>query len=113
MHNLMLVRKKYKNLFFSIVLALVGNKDDMYQFEEVSDDEGRLFAKELNAIYKRTSAKNQTGGGIDDLFKIIGVKFLHPDSENTSVLTKEEKRTKEIKLQRDKIKNDQKKKGCC
>ena len=26
---------------------------------------------------------------------------------------KEEKRTKEIKLQRDKIKNDQKKKGCC
>ena len=39
----------------------------MYQFEEVSDDEGRLFAKELNAIYKRTSAKNQTGGGIDDL----------------------------------------------
>ena len=105
----MLVRKKYKNLFFSIVLALVGNKDDMYQFEEVSDDEGRLFAKELNAIYKRTSAKNQTGGGIDDLFKIIGVKFLHPDSENTSVLTKEEKRTKKIKLQRDKIKNDQKK----
>ena len=63
----MLVRKKYKNLFFSIVLALVGNKDDMYQFEEVSDDEGRSFAKDLNAIYKRTSAKNQTGGGIDDL----------------------------------------------
>ena len=105
----MLVRKIYnKNFFFSLVLALVGNKDDMYQFEEVSNDEGIAFAKELKAIYKRTSAKVASGGGIDDLFKIIGVKFLHPDSENTSVLTKEEKRTKEIKLQRDKIKNEQK-----
>jgi hypothetical protein len=109
----MLVRKKYKNLIFSLVLALVGNKDDMYQYEEVSDNEGKDFAKELNAIYKRTSAKNQTGGGIDDLFKAIGIKFLHPETENTSVLTKEEKKSKEIKLQRDKIKNDQKKKGCC
>ena len=109
----MLVRKKYKNLIFSLVLALVGNKDDMYQYEEVSDNEGKDFAKELNAIYKRTSAKNQTGGGIDDLFKAIGIKFLHPETENTSVLTKEEKKSKEIKLQKDKIKNDQKKKGCC
>jgi len=109
----MLVRKKYKNLIFSLVLALVGNKDDMYQYEEVTDNEGKDFAKELNAIYKRTSAKNQTGGGIDDLFKAIGIKFLHPETENTSVLTKEEKKSKEIKLQRDKIKNDQKKKGCC
>ena len=113
MHNPMLVRKKYKNLIFSLVLALVGNKDDMYQYEEVTDNEGKDFAKELNAIYKRTSAKNQTGGGIDDLFKAIGIKFLHPETENTSVLTKEEKKSKEIKLQKDKIKNDQKKKGCC
>ena len=92
---------------------MVGNKDDMYQYEEVTDNEGKDFAKELNAIYKRTSAKNQTGGGIDDLFKAIGIKFLHPETENTSVLTKEEKKSKEIKLQREKIKNDQKKKGCC
>jgi hypothetical protein len=92
---------------------LVGNKDDMYQFQEVTDEEGREFAKELDAIYKRTSAKNQTGGGIDDLFKDIGIKFLHPESENTSVLTKEEIKSKGEKLQREKIKNEQKKKGCC
>ena len=52
-------------------MALVGNKDDMYQLEEVTYDEGLAFAKELNAIYKRTSAKSPQGGGIDDLFKII------------------------------------------
>ena len=75
----MLVRKIYnKNFFFSLVLALVGNKDDMYQFEEVSNDEGIAFAKELKAIYKRTSAKVASGGGIDDLFKDIGKQFLHP-----------------------------------
>ena len=85
----------------------------MYQFQEVTDEEGREFAKELDAIYKRTSAKNQTGGGIDDLFKYIGIKFLHPESENTSVLTKEEIKSKGEKLQREKIKNEQKKKGCC
>ena len=85
----------------------------MYQFQEVTDEEGREFAKELDAIYKRTSAKNQTGGGIDDLFKDIGIKFLHPESENTSVLTKEEIKSKGEKLQREKIKNEQKKKGCC
>ena len=85
----------------------------MYQFQEVTDEEGREFAKELDAIYKRTSAKNQTGGGIDDLFKDIGIKFLHPESENTSVLTKEEIKSKGEKLQREKIKNEQKKKNCC
>ena len=85
----------------------------MYQFQEVTDDEGREFAKELDAIYKRTSAKNQTGGGIDVLFKDIGIKFLHPESENTSILTKEEIKSKGEKLQREKIKNEQKKKNCC
>ena len=65
----------------------------MYQFEEVSNDEGVALAKELNAIYKRTSAKEQ-GGGIDDLFKLIGKKFLHPDSENTSIRRIEKKRRK-------------------
>lgn len=62
----------------------------MYQFEEVSNDEGIAFAKELKAIYKRTSAKVASGGGIDDLFKDIGKQFLHPDSEITSNMTKEE-----------------------
>ena len=44
----------------------------MYQMEEITNDEGLAFAKELNAIYKRTSAKVAQGGGIDDLFKVIG-----------------------------------------
>ena len=92
-------------------MALIGNKDDMYQFEEVTNDEGIALAKELNAIYKRTSAK--LGEGIDHIFKIIGKKFLHPDSEITSNMTKEELKNRGEKLKRQEIKTEQKKGKCC
>ena len=85
----------------------------MYQFEEVTNDEGIALAKELKSIYQRTSAKDNTGGGIDELFKNIGKKFLDPDSEITSNMTKEELKNKGDKIMRDKIKNNQKKKNCC
>ena len=74
----------------------------MYQFEEVTKDEGLAFAKELNTIYKRTSAKVAQGGLIDELFN-IGKKFLHSDSEITSKTTNEELKNKGEKLQREKI----------
>ena len=85
----------------------------MYQMEEIKNDEGLAFAKELNAIYKRTSAKVAQGGGIDDLFKVIGKQFLHPENEITSNMTKEELKSKGEKLRRDKIKNEQKRRNCC
>ena len=91
---------------------MVGNKNDMYQFEEVTNDEGIALAKELNSIYQRTSAK-ETSGGIDELFKSIGKKFLDPDSEITSNMTKEELKKHGEKLRREQIKNQEKKGGCC
>ena len=91
---------------------MVGNKNDMYQFGEVTNDEGIALAKELNSIYQRTSAK-EASGGIDELFKSIGKKFLDPNSEITSNMTKEELKSKGEKIMRDKIKNTQKKKKCC
>ena len=90
---------------------MVGNKDDMYQFQEITNDEGLAFAKELNSLYKRTSAKS--GKGIDDLFKEIGKKLLHPDLEITSNMTKEELKNRGIQVQRKKIKNGTKKGKCC
>ena len=85
----------------------------MYQYEEVHNNDGLALAKELNSIFKITSAK-ETSGGIDELFKTIGKKFLDPNSENTSNMTKEELKNQGEKIMRDKIKNNnQKKKGCC
>ena len=79
--------------------------------EEVTDNEGKSLAKEINAIYMRTSAK--LNSSIDEMFNSIGNKFLNPNSEITSNLTKEEMIQKTEKLRRDQIKNNTRKKNCC
>ncbi len=79
--------------------------------EEVTDNEGKSLAKEINAIYMRTSAK--LNSSIDEMFNSIGKKFLNPNSEITSNLTKEEMIQKTEKLRRDQIKNNTRKKNCC
>jgi len=66
--------------FFNIVLAIAGNKDDLYENEEVDENEAKQLASELNAIFQKTSAKDSKG--IEDLFTKIGEKFLNPKSDN-------------------------------
>ena len=100
-----------------IILALAGNKSDNYLKEQVSDNEGKALAKEINAIYMRTSAK--LNSSIDEIFNSIGNKFLNPEMEITSNLTREEMIQKSEKLRRDKIKlnnnsnSNKNKKKCC
>ena len=95
-----------------LVLVLAGNKTDNYMSEEVTDNEGKALAKEINSIYMRTSAK--LNSSIDEMFNSIGKKFLNPDSEITSNLTKEEMIQKSEKLRRDQIKNNNtRKRNCC
>ena len=52
-----------------VISALAANKVDLFDKEEVNEDEGRNFAEEKNFIFYLTSAKN--GTGIDNLFKDI------------------------------------------
>ena len=59
-------------------MAIAGNKDDMYENEEVDENEAKQLANELNAIFQKTSAKESNG--IEDLFTKIGEKFLNPKS---------------------------------
>ena len=95
-----------------LVLVLAGNKSDNYMSEEVTDNEGKSLAKEINSLYMRTSAK--LNSSIDEMFNSIGKKFLNPDSEITSNLTKEEMIQKSEKLRRDQIKNNNtRKRNCC
>ena len=53
---------------------MVGNKYDLLDKLEVSEEEGRSLAKEINAIFSLVSAKENFG--INNLFKNIGNKFL-------------------------------------
>ena len=84
----------------------------MYEYEEVSDEEGMALAKQFGAIYQRTSAKD-ANGGVDQLFKTIGKKFLNPNSEDTSNMTKEELRKKGLELKKERIKSENKQTTCC
>ena len=85
----------------------------MYEHEEIEEEEGKKLAKELGAVFQKTSAKESTG--IDDLFVKIGKKFINPNKEDSSNLTKEERKQQGEKLKREKIRNekDANKKGCC
>ncbi len=59
------------------VLAVVGNKTDLFENEEVNEEEARNWAKEIGAIFALVSAK--TGVGINALFENLLKKYLSTD----------------------------------
>ena len=83
----------------------------MYEQEEIEEYEGKTFAKEINALFQETSAKESKG--VEDLFTKIGKKFLNHIYENTRFMTKEEIKKKGNQIKIDKNKSSQKKKNCC
>ncbi len=65
----------------NIILGLIGNKSDLYlDKEEVSEAEARNYAKEINAIFKLTSALN--GNGINELFEILAKEYIKKYKNN-------------------------------
>ena len=62
------------NVNENAIFCLVGNKNDLYEKEEVSNFEGEEFADSINAIFKSTSALSNVG--IPNLFENIGKKIL-------------------------------------
>jgi small GTP-binding protein len=60
-----------------VIIAIVVNKSDLYEYEEVTEDEAKEFAKSVNAIYQQTSACN--GSGVKELFDMIGNKIIKPE----------------------------------
>jgi len=104
-----------------IIIAICANKSDEYLEQEVPTQEGKNLAKELNAIFMCTSAKE--GTGIEDLFYLIANKFIEPSKDiSESFMNKEEiieqrkKKYLKEKSGNKKIKVEQKKskkKGCC
>jgi Fe2+ transport system protein B len=98
-----------------LVLALAGNKNDMYEHEEVEENEGKELAKDLGAIFQKTSAKESTG--VEDLFIKIGKKFLNPNATTSSggapSSGKAEIKEKGQKLKADSGKKKGDKNGCC
>ena len=73
----------------NIVLAIAGNKCDIFNEEEISENEAREYAESIGAVFQLTSCKENIG--IDELFKESGKRFL----EANKLIAKEKKQKKE------------------
>jgi len=107
------IKEIKENAPSDIIIALVANKNDNYEFEQVTVEEGKNFAKEINAIFKSTSAK--FARGINELFINIGKKFIDPayKLEETGDNKKENKKDKSMTLKTPKKNKEKVKKKCC
>ena len=86
-----------------IMLAIVGNKEDLLDKEQVDENEARDFAKENNALFFSTSAKNSNA--INQLFIDIGKKYTGWNS-NAKIELNKEKNDNENKKINEEINND-------
>ena len=90
------VKEKLKEKNY--ILAITGNKSDLADKEEVSEEEGKIYAKEKNAKFKLVSAKEDIKG-INTLFDSLLIEFINNilieriDSEST-VISKQKKKIK-------------------
>ena len=102
-----------------IVLGVAGNKCDLFENEQVKEEDARKWAKQIGAVFELTSAQNNTG--INDLFLKVGYKYLDPTFKpKIEIGNKEDKENhpEEIKIVLDKkdLKKDtnkKNKKACC
>ena len=109
------------------ILAVVGNKIDLYNNQKVSNTDGKEFAESIGAIFQTTSALSDSG--ISNLFDNIGKTYLIPnyDYRATDKKAKEEfmkkkqeeignkkkeKQKRGMKLEELNVEG-KKKKGCC
>ena len=85
-----------------VILAIAGNKADLFEQQEVSEEEAQQLASDSKAIFVPTSCK--TGSGITELFKQVAKAYVKGGIEQA-----EEK----MKLEKEKKKEEKKKKKSC
>ena len=100
----------------NIIMAIVGNKLDLYEQELVNQEEAKKYAEDNNAFFAVTSAKNSSG--IEDLFIEIVKKFSGADSatiiQDINELENLHKYRKEtVKITKEQTIKTTKKKKCC
>ena len=66
-----------------IIFVLVGNKNDLYDQQEILAQEANLYAKEINAIYDELNALSNEK--INILMEKIAKKFIKKQENNKSL----------------------------
>ena len=94
----------------NMVFGVAGNKCDLFQEEEVTEEEGKKFAKSIGAIFHLTSCKESIG--IDELFEECGRKYLEV---NNLITENTKEKSDKIVLNKNNANNEGegKKRKCC
>ena len=93
------------------IVAVIGNKLDLYLEEKVTEEEGQNYANELNAVFKRTSALE--GVGLEELFNELIDKYLIEIKNEIQKKEDEEKQNnKNIIIEKEKV-QEPNKSNCC
>ena len=96
-----------------IIFGVAGNKNDLYEEEDITEKEGEEFSKSINACFKLTSAK--VNSSIDDIFYMLGEKFIKSEFmkelipkyvNNEKKTDQEENEEKKLKLQKEEVVNN-------
>ena len=78
------------------IFAVVGNKIDLFDSQQVKDEEGKAFAKKINAIFQETSAK--TSVGVNELFEKIAMKYIDPNYDSNQIESQEKMEYEQKKM---------------
>ena len=90
------------------VTAVVGNKSDCFEKEEVKEEEASNYAKSIKANYFMVSAKE--GINIDSMFKTLAASYLGPEfSAKIKEIINDKGSSQKIR----KTKSKKKGKKCC
>ena len=92
-------------------IFVVGNKNDLYDNEQVPKKEAVEYTKSINATYRCVSAL-KTDGGINELFETLGNNLMLNKTNDPS----EEENNKNTIILNSKStnkNNNKKKKKCC
>ena len=89
-----------------MIFDVVGNKTDLFQREEVPENEARNFAKSINAGFHLVSCKDCVG--IKDLFEDCGRKYL----EDNDLIKEDSNKKNKNKIVLKEDKKSEKKKCC-
>ena len=89
-----------------IIIGVAGNKCDIYDKEEVKENEARQFAEKIGAFFELTSAKNNTG--INELFQEAAERYVYKDrKDNKNNNSKDEgEENNNVKLSKNNFKSE-------
>ena len=96
---------KQENGEYGYALGVAANKWDLYLQAEITDKKGQDYAKKINAIWKSTSAKEESKG-IEELISELTMRYIKIEA------TIGNRRNESIRLDRNMI-YKKKKGGCC